>query len=96
MRGVRIRYRDGSTDEWSVKDAMPMEKLADYFRLGFASGRKIAFAAESEDGRPSDLNVVGVNLADVVSWQVSGLSNLEQETVLWAELDGLGGVDEEK
>ena len=65
---------------------MRLEKLANYFREGFREKRMIAFAAESEGGPPTDLSVVGINLSDVVSWQVLGVSNLEQEAALWADL----------
>jgi hypothetical protein len=96
MRGVRVRFRDGSTDEWEVKEAMSLARLSDYFRRGFVEGKRIAFAAVSDDDRPSDLSIVGINLTDVVSWQVLGLSNLEHEAALWSELEGMLDTEDDE
>jgi hypothetical protein len=90
MRGVRVRYRDGSTDEWEVKDAMNLKDLVDAFRHRFYAAGQLSFAVTSEGGLPTDYAILGLNLADVVSWQVLGLSNPEEEMALWGELQGLG------
>jgi hypothetical protein len=94
MRGVWVRYRDGSTDEWEVKEAMDLKGLVDAFRHRFYAAGQLSFAVSSEGGLPTDYAIVGLNLADVVSWQVLGLSNPEEEAALWAELQSLGGDDE--
>jgi hypothetical protein len=93
VRGARVRYRDGSTDEWEVKEAMDLKELVTAFRQRFYASGQLSFAVASEGGLPTDYSIVGLNLADVVSWQVLGLSNPEEETALWAELEGLGPED---
>jgi hypothetical protein len=89
MRGVRVRFRDGSTDEWEVKDAMRLEDLATGFRRTLGKPQAISFAAASEGNAPTDYDLVGLFMADAVSWQVFGLANPQQEAALWAELEGL-------
>jgi hypothetical protein len=52
MRGIWVRYRDGSTDEWEVKEAMRLAELTDLLRLAFHNSRRIALAVASAEGNP--------------------------------------------
>jgi hypothetical protein len=89
MRGVWVRYRDGSTDEWKVKETMRLAELVDYFRSAFRNQTFMAFSTASEGNALTDFDVVGINLADVVAWWVIGLDQPHQESALWDELERL-------
>jgi hypothetical protein len=95
MRGVRVRFRNGSTDEWEVKEAMRLAELVGYFRSAFSNQSVMAFATASERNAPTDFDIVGLNMADVVSWQVIGLDNPNQEAALWDELMPLDDEDDD-
>lgn len=96
MRGVWVRYRDGSTEEWKVKEAMRLAKLAELLRSAFRNSGRISLAVASpERDLPTDLDIVGINMADVVAWRVIGLDQPHQEAALWNDLDRLFDVGEE-
>jgi hypothetical protein len=92
VRGVRVRYRDGSTDEWEVKEAMRLERLVDYFRASFREDRLMAFATASEASQEAH-DIVGLRVTDVVSWQVIGLTDSKQEAAL---LDALKSLEDDE
>ena len=68
---------------------MRLAELVDYFRSAFRNQTFVAFATASEGNALTDFDVVGINLADVVSWRVIGLGQPHQESALWDELEGL-------
>jgi hypothetical protein len=77
-----------------VKEAMDLKDLVTAFRHRFYEGGQVTFAVASDRGLPMDDDIVGLNLADVVCWQVLGLANPEEEAALWADLKALPDEDD--
>ena len=95
-KGEAHAFGSGSGTEvpTEVKDAMDLKNLVDAFRNRFYDDGQLSFAVESEDGPATDYAIVGLNLADVVRWQVLGLSNPEEQIALWTQLEGLAGEED--
>jgi hypothetical protein len=89
MASLRVRFKDGSTDEWQLKDGMNLEELVERLARSTGAERSISFGAESESGASADYNFVGLAMAEVVPWEMIGMFDYEHGAALWAELNTL-------
>jgi hypothetical protein len=84
MATLRVRYRNGETDEWEIHERMKALEVTETLwkgMNGFVSFTSISHptSAAAEFGR------VGLRMNEVSMWQVDGLLDFPTDVGVWAE-----------
>ena len=87
MATVRVRYRSGETDEWTLNDQMKPDvvvKALTRMIMNSFPGVSFGVAVEHEQ-TPADYGFVGLRNDELASWHIDGL--LEESGMLgpWLE-----------
>lgn len=85
MAMLRVRYRSGDTDEWTLHDRMDLRQLASLMHRGLVD-KIVSFGAAAEkETTPADFAMVGLRMSEVVSWHIDGM--LEEAALIgpWSE-----------
>lgn len=83
MATLRVRYRDGSEDEWELHERMQLEPLARAMHERMARGGGVAFGVESRSQRPSDFAFIGLRFSDIIMWEIDGFVDEEWLATIW-------------
>ena len=87
MASLRVRFKDGSTDEWQLKDGLQLDELVERLVRCTGSEKSISFGAEAESGASTDYNFVGLAMAEVVSWEVTDMFDSTHGAAIWAGMN---------
>lgn len=71
MAKLGLRFRSGDTDERVIHERMTCDKLFDYLFRNLGLAKVISFATAPESGEEMEYGVVGVNMADVVTFNLA-------------------------
>jgi hypothetical protein len=91
MATLRVRYRNGETDEWRLTDELAMELSKFLLKLldASAKGAVFSFPISPEEGAPgTDFGYVALRLEEVVGWHLDGFVNSAAAAAVWAEMEG--------
>jgi hypothetical protein len=84
MATLRVRYRTGASDEWTIHEKQGADELARELWLGLQSGSKlIAFIAGSEQGSDVDYGRIALRMEDVSMWHIDGLLDSDRANLVW-------------
>jgi hypothetical protein len=87
VASLRVRYRNGDTDEWHLAEQMDTQELADHLRIASAKGHLVGFGVPSEVGeRGVDYGWAMVRMSEVVMLHIEGMVNL-RGLAMWTPSD---------
>lgn len=88
MATLRVRYRNGETDEWEVHERLDGLDLMRALWEALANRGISSFAVASEVGAgTSDYGRVALAMSDVAMWHLDGQVDFQSDAALWAELE---------
>lgn len=74
MARLRVRYRSGETDEWTINERINSGELAAALGRAISEGGTVGFATDSEVGIEGvDYGFVGLRGNEMASWWLDGL-----------------------
>lgn len=84
MATLRVRYRDGETDEWSLSEQMDLQELAKTFHFAMGQGNCVSLGVETRTGHEGvDYGFMGLRMDDVVMWEIDGLLDEARAASVW-------------
>jgi hypothetical protein len=86
MATLRVRYRDGSEDVWSLHEQMPLRGLGDGLHRAMRPGGGISFGVESKSGELHDYAMVALRMDDVIMWELDWFVDEERLASWWQPL----------
>jgi hypothetical protein len=90
MAELQVRYRNGEIERWTLHEAMDLRNLIKVLTLRTSRGVvSLGVVSDDEGASAADYDFVGLSMAEVVSWRVTGLFDAATDAALWAELEGL-------
>ena len=77
MAGLRVRYRNGDTDEWFFHERSNVEDLYQQLSRTFASGGKVGFGAAARSEETTEYAMINLDLNEIVMMEFDGMLDLE-------------------
>jgi hypothetical protein len=90
MATLKVRYRDGSEEDWELHDAVRLRELAARLNVALAGqSPTVAFGVAAESGDSTQYGIVILRLADVTMASIDGMTDEGSAAALFAELEAL-------
>jgi hypothetical protein len=87
MAMLRVRYRNGETDEWEIHERMTGLDVAKALWLGM--GREaVNIAVADQSGGPADYGRVTLRMSEVAMWHLDGMIEFKSDVGVWNEQQG--------
>jgi hypothetical protein len=87
MAKLRVRYRNGETDEWELHERMDLKRLGGQLTKAMDGSIALRFGTASETGAPSDYATVALRMSDIIMWTIDGFVDDAALIGAWAEMD---------
>jgi hypothetical protein len=85
MATLRVRYRNGETDEWEIHERMKGLDVAKALWVGM-DRESVNFAvADRSGGGPADYGRVTLRMSEVAMWHLDGLIDFPSDVGVWTE-----------
>jgi hypothetical protein len=89
MARLEVRFKDGSTDGWGLHEAFDLNELARVLTKSTGTSKTVSFGVlPANEGGSADFGFVGLQMSEVVSWEIKGMFDAATGAALWAELQG--------
>ena len=70
---LRVRYKNGDTDEWTLSDRTDLHQLARTLHAALVGTMAVSFGVAPKEGtEPLDFGFVGLQMPEVVMWEIDG------------------------
>lgn len=95
MGTLRVRFRDGSDEDWPLHDRMKLHDLRNYLFRAQLKGTPVCFGIASPSPQTeADYGYVSFTMADVLWWELDGLVDMGALLIPWAKADGNAQEDD--
>ncbi len=97
MATLRVRFRDGDTDEWTMHERMDLGDLAKFLTESLGRPSIVSFGIASRSGdTPADYGFLGLRMAEVIWWDLDGMVDEEALLGPWSEADAMNRQREDE
>jgi hypothetical protein len=91
---LRVRYRTGDTDEWTIPELVNLDDLHSKLHRGLKNQAMVGFATTAESGEETDFGYAWVRMREVTMFHVDGFVDFERIASHWEpttdDPEGLG------
>ena len=87
MATLRVRFRDATEEEWSIRETMQLKDFGTALHNVMHPGGGISFAVDGKSDAVHDFAMVFLRMDDVMMWELDGFVDDERLASWWQPLE---------